>query len=258
MKVVILAGGAGTRISEETELKPKPMVEIGGKPILWHIMKIYSHYGFNDFIICLGYKGYQIKEYFAHYFLHQCDVTFDFTNNNQITVHSQNAEPWRVTLAETGLNTMTGGRIKKIAPYVENETFMLTYGDGVSDVPLERLLAFHAAHGKYATVTSVQPSGRFGALNLADDNKVISFLEKPKGDGAWINGGFFVLEPQIFNYIEGDTAIWEREPLECLARDEQLISFKHDGFWKPMDTLRDKIELESLWNSSAAPWKVWE
>ncbi|MBT9172004.1 MAG: Glucose-1-phosphate cytidylyltransferase [Syntrophomonadaceae bacterium] len=258
MKVVILAGGAGTRISEETDLKPKPMVEIGGKPILWHIMKTYSHYGFNDFIICLGYKGYQIKEYFAHYFLHQCDVTFDFRNSNQRIVHSHKAEPWKVTLIDTGLNTMTGGRIKRVAPYVESETFMLTYGDGVSDVPLERLLAFHTAHGKHATVTSVQPSGRFGALNLTDDNQVISFLEKPKGDGSWINGGFFVLEPEIFDYIEGDATIWEREPLECLARDEQLVAFKHDGFWKPMDTLRDKIELENLWNVSGAPWKVWE
>lgn len=258
MKVVILAGGAGTRISEETDLKPKPMVEIGGKPILWHIMKIYSHYGFNDFIICLGYKGYQIKEYFAHYFLHQCDVTFDFRNSNQRIVHSHKAEPWKVTLIDTGLNTMTGGRIKRVAPYVENETFMLTYGDGVSDIPLERLLTFHKGHGKYATVTSVQPSGRFGALNLSDDNQVISFLEKPKGDGAWINGGFFVLEPEIFDYIEGDATIWERDPLECLAGDEQLMAFKHDGFWKPMDTLRDKLELESLWNVSGAPWKVWE
>jgi glucose-1-phosphate cytidylyltransferase len=258
MKVVILAGGAGTRISEETDLKPKPMVEIGGKPILWHIMKIYSYYGFNDFVICLGYKGYQIKEYFAHYFLHQCDVTFDFRNSNQRIVHSHKAEPWKVTLIDTGLNTMTGGRIKRVAPYVENDTFMLTYGDGVSDISLERLLAFHREHGKYATVTSVQPSGRFGALNLADDNQVISFLEKPKGDGAWINGGFFVLEPEIFDYIEGDATIWERDPLECLARDEQLMAFKHDGFWKPMDTLRDKLELESLWNVSGAPWKVWE
>jgi len=257
MKVVILAGGGGTRISEETDLRPKPMVEIGGKPILWHIMKIYSHYGFNDFVICLGYKGYQIKEYFAHYFLHQCDVTFDFRNNNQLSVHNQNAEPWKVTLVETGLNTMTGGRIKRVAPYVGNETFMLTYGDGVSDVSLEHLLAFHLAHGKYATVTSVQPSGKFGALDLDNKNKVTSFLEKPKGDGSWINGGFFVLQPEIFNYLEGDATIWEREPLECLAKEEQLMAFKHEGFWKPMDTLRDKIELENLWNNSVAPWKVW-
>lgn len=258
MKVIILAGGGGTRISEETDLRPKPMVEIGGKPILWHIMKIYSHYGFNDFVICLGYKGYQIKEYFAHYFLHQCDVTFDFRNNNQLSVHNQNAEPWKVTLVETGLNTMTGGRIKRVAPYVGNETFMLTYGDGVSDVSLEHLLAFHLAHGKYATVTSVQPSGKFGALDLDDKNQVTSFLEKPKGDGAWINGGFFVLQPEIFNYLEGDATIWEREPLECLAKEEQLMAFKHEGFWKPMDTLRDKIELENLWNNTVAPWKVWE
>ena len=257
MKVVILAGGGGTRISEETDLRPKPMVEIGGKPILWHIMKIYSHYGFNDFVICLGYKGYQIKEYFAHYFLHQCDVTFDFRNHNQLSVHNQNAEPWKVTLVETGLNTMTGGRIKRVAPYVGNETFMLTYGDGVSDVSLEHLLAFHLTHRKYATVTSVQPSGKFGALDLDDKNQVISFLEKPKGDGSWINGGFFVLQPEIFNYLEGDATIWEREPLEFLAKEEQLMAFKHEGFWKPMDTLRDKIELENLWNNSVAPWKVW-
>jgi len=257
MKVIILAGGGGTRISEETDLRPKPMVEIGGKPILWHIMKIYSHYGFNDFVICLGYKGYQIKEYFAHYFLHQCDVTFDFRNNNQLSVHNQNAEPWKVTLVETGLNTMTGGRIRRVAPYVGNETFMLTYGDGVSDVSLEHLLAFHLAHGRYATVTSVQPSGKFGALDLDDKNKVTSFLEKPKGDGSWINGGFFVLQPEIFNYLEGDATIWEREPLECLVKEEQLMAFKHEGFWKPMDTLRDKIELENLWNNTVAPWKVW-
>jgi glucose-1-phosphate cytidylyltransferase len=258
MKVVILAGGAGTRISEETDLRPKPMVEIGGKPILWHILKIYSYFGFNDFIICLGYKGYQIKEYFANYFLHQCDVTFDFGNSDKRIVHSHKAEPWKVTLIDTGLNTMTGGRIKRVEKYLDNETFMLTYGDGVSDISLKHLLSFHRAHGKFATVTSVQPSGRFGALNLDDDDKVVAFLEKPKGDGAWINGGFFVLEPEIFDYIEGDATIWERDPLEHLARDKQLMAYKHDGFWKPMDTLRDKIELESLWNSSKAPWKAWE
>jgi len=258
MKVVILAGGMGTRISEESHLKPKPMIEIGGKPILWHIMKMYSHYGFNDFVICLGYKGYLIKEYFAHYFLHQCDVTFDFRDNNQLIVHSQNAEPWRVTLAETGVDTMTGGRIKRVAPYVGNETFMLTYGDGVSDISLERLLAFHVAHGKYATVTAVQPTGKFGALDLDDKDRVISFIEKPRGDGSWINGGFFILEPEIFEYLEGDATIWEREPLECLAKEGQLAAFRHEGFWKPMDTMRDKIELETMWDNSKAPWKVWE
>lgn len=258
MKVVILAGGFGTRISEETDLKPKPMVEIGGKPILWHIMKLYSQYGFNEFIICLGYKAYLIKEYFANYFLHQCDVTFDFSNGNQRIVHSHKAEPWRVTLIDTGLNTMTGGRIKRIAPYVGRETFMLTYGDGVCDIALPQLIDFHKAKGSYATLTSVQPSGRFGALNLAADDQVISFLEKPKGDGAWINGGFFVLEPEIFDYIEGDATIWEREPLENLAKEKQLTAFRHHGFWKPMDTLRDKLELEALWNAAKAPWKVWE
>ncbi|MBK3333204.1 glucose-1-phosphate cytidylyltransferase [Persephonella atlantica] len=256
MKVVILAGGFGTRLSEETDIKPKPMVEIGGKPILWHIMKIYSTYGFNDFIICLGYKGYVIKEYFANYFLHMSDVTIDL-KDNQIEVHNVKAEPWKVTLVDTGLNTMTGGRIKRVKDYVGNKTFMLTYGDGVGDINIKELLEFHKKHGKYATLTAVQPSGRFGALDL-ESNQVKAFKEKPKGDGAWINGGFFVLEPQIFDYIKSDETIWERDPLENLAKDGQLVAYKHTGFWKPMDTLRDKRELEALWQSGNPPWKVWE
>lgn len=256
MKVVILAGGFGTRLSEETDIKPKPMVEIGGKPILWHIMKIYSSYGFNDFIICLGYKGYIIKEFFANYFLHTSDVTIDL-KDNKIEVHSVKAEPWKVTLVDTGLNTMTGGRIKRIKPFVENQTFMLTYGDGVGNIDIKKLLEFHKSHGKYATLTAVQPSGRFGALHLEGD-KVKEFEEKPKGDGAWVNGGFFVLEPQIFDYIEGDETIWEKEPLENLAKDGQLMAYRHTGFWKPMDTLRDKRELELLWQSGNPPWKIWE
>jgi glucose-1-phosphate cytidylyltransferase len=257
MKVVILAGGHGTRISEETVVKPKPMVEIGGKPILWHIMKIYSHYGFNDFIICLGFKGYVIKEYFSNYFLHMSDVTFDM-RTNAMEVHQQNAEPWRVTLVDTGENSMTGGRVKRIAPYVGNETFMLTYGDGVADVNIAELAAFHSRHGRLATVTSTQPSGRFGALSLDPDGKVTAFQEKPAGDGSWINGGFFVLEPQVFDYIAGDTTIFEKQPLEGLCRDGQLVASKHSGFWQPMDTLRDKNHLEELWASGRAPWKVWQ
>lgn len=255
MKVVILAGGFGTRLSEETDLKPKPMVEIGGKPILWHIMKIYSAYGFNDFIICLGYKGYIIKEYFANYFLHLSDVTIDL-KNNQMEVHSVKTEPWKVTLVDTGLNTMTGGRIKRIKSYIGKETFMLTYGDGVGNINIRELLEFHKNHGKYATLTAVQPSGRFGSLDL-NDSRVKAFKEKPKGDGAWINGGFFVLEHQIFDYIEGDETVWERDPLENLAKDGKLMAYKHTNFWKPMDTLRDKKELEMLWNTGNAPWKVW-
>ncbi len=255
MKVVILAGGFGTRLSEETDIKPKPMVEIGGKPILWHIMKIYSTYGFNDFVICLGYKGYVIKEYFANYFLHMSDVTIDL-KNNKMEIHNVKAEPWKVTLVDTGLNTMTGGRIKRVQKYIGNETFMLTYGDGVGNINIKKLLEFHRKHDKYATLTAVQPSGRFGALDL-EESKVKAFKEKPKGDGAWINGGFFVLEPQIFDYIEGDETIWEREPLENLAKDGQLMAYKHTGFWKPMDTLRDKRELESLWQSGNPPWKIW-
>lgn len=256
LKVVILAGGFGTRLSEETEFKPKPMVEIGGKPILWHIIKIYSAYGFNDFIICLGYKGYLIKEYFTNYFLHQSDVTIDL-KDNRMEVHDCKAEPWKVTLIDTGLNTMTGGRIKRIQKYVGDETFMLTYGDGVTNANLLKLLEFHKTHGKYATLTAVQPSGRFGALSLDDNNCVNSFFEKPKGDGAWINGGFFVLEPGVFDFIEGDKTTWEREPLENLAKDGQLVAYRHEGFWRCMDTLRDKIELEELWCSGNAPWAKW-
>lgn len=258
MKAVILAGGLGTRISEETHLKPKPMVEIGGKPILWHIMKIYSHYGINEFIICLGYKGYVIKEYFAHYFLHHCDVTFDFTNNSKQIIHNQKAEPWKVTLVDTGLKAMTGGRVKRIQSYVGNETFMLTYGDGIGNINIQELIDFHKRHGKLATITSSQPSGRFGALKLGENQLVRSFEEKPDGDGGWINAGFFVLEPNIFDYIKGDETLWEREPLENLAKQGQLSAFKHRGFWKPMDTLRDKEKLEELWQSGAAPWKVWK
>jgi glucose-1-phosphate cytidylyltransferase len=257
MKVVILAGGFGTRISEESHLKPKPMVEIGERPILWHIMKIYSYHGFNDFVICLGYKGYCIKEYFAHYFLHESDVTFDFRNQNERMVHHNSAEPWQVTLVNTGVETMTGGRVKRIKEYIGNEPFLLTYGDGVADVNIKELVAYHQAHGKLATVTSIQPSGRFGALDLDDKNNVHGFQEKPKGDGAWINAGFFVLQPEVFNYIDGDDTILERSPLESLAREGQLTAYKHQGFWQPMDTLRDKIHLEELWKSGAAPWKLW-
>ncbi len=256
MKVVILAGGLGTRLTEETELRPKPMVEIGGQPILWHILKIYSHFGFNDFIICLGYKGYMIKEYFANYYLHRSDVTLDLKENS-IKIHQTNVEPWNVTLIDTGQSTMTGGRIKRVRKYLENETFMMTYGDGVACIDIPGLLKFHKDHGRYATLTTVQPSGRFGALNLDDGGHVLSFEEKPRGDGAWVSGGFFVLEPQIFDYIEGDSTIWEHEPLERLAGDKHLMAYKHHGFWKPMDTLRDKIDLENLWNSGNAGWKVW-
>ena len=256
MKVVILAGGFGTRLSEETVLKPKPMVEIGGKPILWHIMKIYSHFGFNDFVICLGYKGYVIKEYFANYFLHMADVTFDMEHNT-MDVHNKNAEPWRVTLVDTGDNTMTGGRVKRVAEYIDGETFMLTYGDGVGSVDIAELLSHHRSHGKLATVTAVQPSGRFGALNIETDGDIAGFQEKPKGDGSWINGGFFVLEPDVLEYIDGDTTVWERDPLERLAKDGQFSAYKHTGYWKPMDTLRDKLELENRWETGDAPWKTW-
>lgn len=257
MKVVILAGGFGTRISEESHLKPKPMIEIGERPILWHIMKIYSSYGFNDFVICLGYKGYCIKEYFAHYFLHEADVTFDFRNQSERLIHHHSAEPWTVTLVNTGIETMTGGRVKRIQPYIGNEPFMLTYGDGVSNVDIGALVEFHKSHGKLATVTSIQPSGRFGALDLADGDMVRGFQEKPKGDGAWINAGFFVLEPGIFDYIAGDATVLEKDPLENLAKDSELVAYKHSGFWQPMDTLRDKNHLEGLWAEGKAPWKVW-
>jgi len=256
MKVVILAGGFGTRISEETHLKPKPMIEIGDKPVLWHIMKTYSHFGFNEFVICLGYKGYSIKEYFYNYFLHNCDITFDVRTQG-MEIHQNAAEPWRVTLVETGLNTMTGGRIKRIKTYVNNQPFMMTYGDGVSNVDIGALVDYHHSHGKIATVTAVQPSGRFGALQINDDHSVHSFQEKPDGDGGWINGGFFVLEPEIFNYLEDDQTIFEREPLEKLAGEGNLRAYKHSGFWQPMDTLQDKTHLEELWTSGSAPWKVW-
>lgn len=258
MRVVILAGGLGTRISEESHLKPKPMIEIGEKPILWHIMKIYSHYGFDDFIICLGYKGYCIKEYFAHYYLYESDVTFDFRCENQQVIHTHHAEPWRVTLVNTGIETMTGGRVKRIRSYVGNEPFLLTYGDGLGDVDIPASIDFHRHHGKLATVTATQPTGRYGALGLGYRDLVTDFQEKPKGDGAWVNAGFFVMEPEVFDYIDGDFTILEREPLENLARDEQLVAYKHGGFWQPMDTLRDKTALEKYWQSGQAPWKVWQ
>ena len=258
MKVVILAGGMGTRLSEETDIKPKPMTEIGGRPMIWHIMKIYSHYGFNEFVLCLGYKGYMIKEYFANYFLHQADVTIDMKNNS-MEVHHKKAEPWKVTLVDTGLASMTGGRIKRIKEYVGDEPFMLTYGDGVANIDLKALLAYHRKHKKYATITAIQPLGRFGAIDIAQNGSVNSFQEKPKGDGAWINGGFFVLEPKIFDYIrKGDSTIWENEPLAALAQDGQLSAYQHPGFWKCMDTLREKMDLENLWNGANPPWKVWK
>ena len=257
MKVVILAGGFGTRISEESDLLPKPMIQIGEKPILWHIMKIYSYYGYNEFIILLGYKGYIIKEYFSNYFLHQSDVTINLANN-EMQIHHNATEPWKVTLIDTGLNTMTGGRIKKAQKFIANETFMLTYGDGVSDVDINKLLDFHKSHGKAITMTAVQPEGRFGAIDIEKD-KVLKFLEKPKGDGTWINGGFFVCEPKIFDYItEGDATIFERAPLENLAKDGELCAFKHNKFWKPMDTLRDKIQLEKMITNNKAGWIKWK
>lgn len=256
MKAVLLAGGLGTRLSEETVSKPKPMVEIGGKPILWHILKIYSHYGINDFIICCGYKGYVIKEYFANYFLHQSDITFDM-KGNQMIVHEKRAEPWTITLVDTGDDSMTGGRLKRVAPYLKDEeAFCFTYGDGVADINIAELIAFHKEHGKDATLTATYPPGRFGALNI-ENNQVKRFEEKPKGDGALINGGFFVLSPKVIDCIDGDQSIWEQEPLKGLATDGQLMSFKHEGFWQPMDTLRDKQHLENLWELNKAPWKVW-
>lgn len=255
MKVVILAGGLGSRISEESHLKPKPMIEVGGKPIIWHIMKIYSTYGLNDFIVCLGYKGYVIKEYFANYFLHMSNVTFDLTNNS-MQVHQNSAEPWRVTLVETGESTQTGGRLKRVREYLDEEDFCFTYGDGLSDVNVRALIEFHRNSGRLATLTAVQPPGRFGALNL-EDTRVVSFEEKPKGDGGWINGGFFVLSPKVTSLIGGDSTVWERDPMEKLAEDSQLGSYFHKGFWQPMDTLRDKNHLEDLWTSGSAPWKKW-
>ncbi len=257
MKVVILAGGLGTRLSEETVIRPKPMVEIGGRPILWHIMKMYSRHGLNDFIICLGFKGFMVKEYFSNYFLHMSDVTFD-VEHNRMQVHEQHAEPWRVTLVDTGSETMTGGRLKRIAPYVREEgSFCLTYGDGVSDVDISQLLAFHRAHGKKATVTAVQPPGRYGSLAM-EGEQVHGFIEKPLGDGAWINGGFFVLAPACLDYIAGDDTTWEADPVARLAAEGELMAYKHRGFWQPMDTLRDKTQLEALWAQGKAPWKTWE
>jgi glucose-1-phosphate cytidylyltransferase len=257
MKVVLLAGGYGTRISEESHLRPKPMVEIGNMPILWHIMKLYSYYGYNDFIICCGYKGYMIKEYFADYYLHNSDVTFDFTHNNEITIHNNVAEPWKVTLIDTGLNTMTGGRIKRIKNYVNNETFLLTYGDGVCDVNINQLVDYHKKHGKIASITAVQPGGRFGMLDIDENEHINCFKEKSKEDGGWINAGFMVLNPEIFDYISGDSTVFEKEPLETVAAEGQLKAYRHHGFWQCMDTLRDKELLEKLWASNNAPWKVW-
>ena len=257
MKAVILAGGLGTRLSEETTIKPKPMVEVGGKPILWHIMKCYSMHGINDFVICCGYKGYIIKEFFANYFLHTSDVTFDMQNNT-MEVHSRHAEPWKVTLVDTGEESMTGGRLKRVREFVEDEeAFCLTYGDGVSNVDISASIAFHKKHGKLGTVTAVQPPGRFGAIDL-DGQRIVSFREKPHGDGSWINGGYFVLSPNVIDYIAGDSTLWEKEPMEKLALDGQFDAFMHPGFWQPMDTLRDKVHLEELWASGKAPWKCWE
>jgi glucose-1-phosphate cytidylyltransferase len=256
MKAVLLAGGLGTRISEETADRPKPMIEIGGKPILWHIMKIYSAHGINDFIVCLGYKGYVIKEYFQNYFLHMSDVTFD-VRNNSMEVHNIESEPWKITLVDTGLNTMIGGRIKRILPYVkDDEAFCLTYGDGVSDVDIKASILLHNQEKRLATVTAVQPPGRFGALQF-EGNKIKGFAEKPMGDGGWINGGFFVLSPKVGEYIKDDATVWEREPMEQLAKEGQLNAYFHNGFWQPMDTLRDKVHLEELWQSNKAPWKTW-
>lgn len=257
MKAVILAGGLGTRLSEETVLRPKPMVEIGGKPILWHIMKIYSAHGINDFIICAGYKGYLIKEYFANYFLHMSDITIDMVKNTT-AIHARHAEPWRVTVVDTGETTMTGGRLKRVRDYIGNETFCFTYGDGVSDLDVTALLEFHKKHGCAATLTAIQPPGRFGALALSGANtRITQFQEKPKGEGAWINGGFFVLEPSVFDTIASDSTIWERAPMNTLAKTGQLHAYKHAGFWQAMDTLREKVHLEELWASGNAPWKKW-
>lgn len=258
MKVLLLAGGFGTRLSEETEVKPKPMIEIGGKPILWHIMKTYSQYGFNEFVVLLGYKGYYIKEYFANYFLHQSDVTIDILNG-QMEVHNNSSEPWKITLLDTGLNTMTGGRIKKAQEFIGDEPFMLTYGDGVANIDINELVKFHKSHGKTMTMTSAQPDGRFGALNIDNNNKVNEFKEKPKGDGSWINAGYFVCEPKVFDYIaEGDGTVFEQGPLKSLAKEGEIFTYKHHDFWMPMDTLRDKIKLNEMWNRGTATWKVWE
>lgn len=257
MKVVILAGGLGTRLSEETDIKPKPMVEIGGKPILWHIMKIYSSHGFNEFVILLGYKGYIIKEFFSNYFLHQSDMTIDLASNS-MEIHHNEIEPWKVTLLDTGLKTFTGGRIKRAKDYIGVDDFLLTYGDGLSDVDIAKTVEFHNSHGKNITMTAVQPAGRYGALDIKADNSISSFEEKPKGDGAWINGGFFVCKPEVLNYIADDSTMFEQEPLIDLAAEDQLMSFKHNGFWGSMDTLRDKTNLCQLWDSNQAPWKMWK
>ena len=257
MKVLLLAGGLGTRLSEETDIKPKPMVDIGGKPILWHIMKTYSHHGFNEFVILLGYKGYYIKEYFSNYFLHQSDVTIDISDGS-MEIHNNSSEPWKVTLLDTGLDSMTGGRIKRAQDFIGSEPFMLTYGDGVADINISELVKFHQSHGKSMTMTSAQPDGRFGALNIDDNNKVKEFKEKPKGDGSWINAGYFVCEPKVFDYIvDGDSSVFEQKPLMNLAKDGEVHTYKHHDFWMPMDTLRDKHKLNELWNSDKAPWRVW-
>ena len=257
MKALILAGGFGSRLSEETDIKPKPMVEVGGKPILWHIMKTYSHHGINEFVILLGYKGYYIKEYFANYFLHQSDVTIDMSDGS-MEIHNNSSEPWKVTLLDTGLDSMTGGRIKRAQDFIGDKPFMLTYGDGVSDINIEELVKFHKTHGKAMTMTSAQPDGRFGALNIDDNNKVKEFKEKPKGDGSWINAGYFICEPKVFDYIvDGDSSVFEQKPLMNLAKDGEVYTYKHHDFWMPMDTLRDKHKLNELWNSDKAPWRVW-
>lgn len=257
MKVVILAGGYGTRISEESHLKPKPMVEIGEKPILWHIMKEYSHYGYNEFIICCGYKQHMIKEWFADYYLYNCDVTFDFTDDNKMIVHNNVSEPWKVTLIDTGLNTLTGGRIKRVKSYIGDETFMLTYGDSVSNVDINALYEFHKSHGKKATITAINVDQRFGVIDIDKDGDVSSFKEKTESDGSWVNGGFMVLEPEVIDYIEGDKTAFEKGPLQKLSEEGQLKAYKHNGFWKCMDTKREKEELEALWESGKAPWKTW-
>ncbi len=256
MKAVILAGGLGTRLSEETQIKPKPMAEIGGKPILWHILKIYSTYGINDFVICLGYRGYVIKEYFANYFLHTSNVTFDMSNN-RMEVHQNNAEPWKVTLVDTGEKTMTGGRLKRIGEFLGDEDFCFTYGDGVADINIGKLLEFHKQHGRMATVTAVQPPGRYGALDI-NGAEVRGFLEKPQGEGGWINGGFFVASPKVLDFIADDSTSWELEPMEMLAKQAKLMAYEHKGFWQPMDTLREKLYLDDLWNTGKAPWKTWQ
>jgi len=258
MKVLLLAGGFGTRLSEETDIRPKPMVEIGGKPILWHIMKTYSEHGFNDFVVLLGYKGYYIKEYFANYFMHQSDITIDMSDGS-MEIHNNSSEPWKVTLLDTGLHSMTGARIKKAKDFIGDEPFMLTYGDGVADIDVKELVKFHKSHGKLMTMTSAQPDGRFGALNIDENDQVLEFKEKPKGDGSWINAGYFVCESKVLDYIEnGSDVVFEQEPLKNLAKDGQIFTYKHDNFWMPMDTLRDKMKLNEMWDSNNAPWNVWD